>query len=217
MPRYFKYFPLEEYNLSNTSTSLDSVTNILAKFKFEDDFKENTIVYYEYDIVDGETPETLAYNLYGSSEQHWIILALNDIVNPSTDWPLSTTNLNNIIDKKYSAPEYANSSVALAGINWAKTHTHSYYKIETQTELITNKLYSDIIQLDANTYANVVSSTQTFTLANSNEIRIDVSKTTKTYYEYEVELNDAKRTIKILKNDFLPDVENEFRRVMNNA
>jgi hypothetical protein len=217
MPRYFKYFPLEEYTLSNTSTSLDTVTNILAKFKFDDDFKNNTVVYYEYDISEGETPEILAYNIYGSSEKHWIILAINDIVNPLTEWPLDNGDLISVIDKKYSTSEYANSSTAFAGVNWAKTNIHSYYKIETQTELNTNKSYETMIQLDANTYANVVSSSETFTLANSNQIRIDISRKTKTYYDYENDLNDSKRTIKILKNDFVPTVEAEFKRVMSNV
>jgi hypothetical protein len=37
------------------------------------------------------------------------------------------------------------------------------------------------------------------------------------FYDYEVEQNDAKRDIKILKSDFVPTVDQEFVRVISNV
>ena len=38
----------------------------MSRFKFENKFKENTVVYYDYIISDGETPEMIADKFYGS-------------------------------------------------------------------------------------------------------------------------------------------------------
>jgi hypothetical protein len=216
MPKYFNYFPLTEYSLSNTTSSMDVVTNILSKFKYEDGFTENTAIYYEYEVTDGETPEILAYKIYGSSEKHWIILSLNNIINPLTDWPLNQKSLNNLIDIKYSTSEYANNSTQYAGVNWAQSNNHSYYRIETQTNLFNNQKFINTTQIDGNTYANLVSSTNSYTLNNGYQIIIDINKDVKTYYEYEIEENEKKRTIKILKSEFVPAVESEFQKVISN-
>lgn len=214
MAKYFNYFPKEYYYLNDNSSSLDVVTNITSKFKFDDDFKNNTVVYYEYEVQDGETPEIVAHKLYGSTERHWIILSLNDIVNPQTDWPIKQNSLLKIIDKKYQAAEYANSSTTGAGTTWADTNIHSYYKVETQTNNLNQKKFIDKIQIDANTYANVTSSSESYTLQSGYSITLDITKETKTYLEYEIEQNDNKRTIKILKDEFIDSVEEEFKRVI---
>jgi hypothetical protein len=48
-------------------------------------------------------------------------------------------------------------------------------------------------------------------------LRIVVSKETKTYYEYETELNENKRNITILKPEFVIDIESEFINVMKDS
>jgi hypothetical protein len=51
-------------------------------------------------------------------------------------------------------------------------------------------------------------------LADSKIITIAVSKESQSYYDYEMELNESKRKIKLLKPDFVSSVEQEFRRVI---
>jgi hypothetical protein len=102
MAKYFNFFP-KTYYLSDTGTSADILTKITARFSYESSFKENTAVFYEYDIKDSDTPEGIAYKMYGSSERHWMVMLLNDIVNPLYDWPLDQREIVKYIDSKYSA------------------------------------------------------------------------------------------------------------------
>ena len=76
MAKYFNYFPKTAYTFDGTN--IQYVTNLLSKVSFESDFKENSVIYYEYLVSDGETPEIVAHKIYGSAEKHWIILMLND-------------------------------------------------------------------------------------------------------------------------------------------
>lgn len=213
MAQYFSKFPKTIYYPYYESTSADVVTNITARITFEQKFKNNTSTYYEYDIQDGDTPEIIASKIYGLPERHWIVLMMNDMVDPNYDWPLDQRTIIKYIDSKYTAN--ANTSAGQTGIQWAQNNTHSYYKIETRTDQQTNTIVKDTIRVDANTYANVVASTESIQLDDGNTITITVSKETKTYFDYETEENENKRTIKLLKSEFVESVEKEFDRIMN--
>jgi hypothetical protein len=208
MSKYFNFFPKVLYT-SDEKTS-DIVNNITARFNFEESFKTNTAVSYEYDVKDSDTPEIIADKFYGDSERHWIVLLFNDIMDPQFDWPMDYKTLINFIDNKYKA----NANSGQSGSNWAQSHTHSYYKIETRTVISTNSVNVNTIEVDANTYANIASSSSTVTLADGKVITIAISRDSQSYYDYEMELNESKRKIKLLKTEFVPTIEEEFRRVI---
>jgi len=208
MSKYFNYFPKTIYQLSDND--IDSAIKITSRFNFEQSFKDNSAVGYEYDIQDGDTPEIIANKLYGSSERHWIVLMFNNIVDPQADWPLDQRTLIRFIEDKYKA----NANVGQSGLSWAQSNNHSYYIIETRTTINTGDYLETKTETDANTYANAVSSITNITLSDGSPIKITMSKESKSYYVYETENNDSKRTIKLLKPEFIPAVEEEFRRVI---
>jgi len=213
MAKYFNYFPKTFYTSSIRSTGIDTVTNIIARFGFEQKLKQNYSVFYEYSIQDGDTPEIIASKFYDSVERHWIVLLFNDIIDPQFDWPLDQRTIINYIDEKYAANGAANTPVQ-SGLTWSQSlnNVHSYYKIITTTSS-TDSLV-ERLQVDANTYANVSTTTTTYSLQDGKTVTKAITKEIKTYYDYEIEQNEAKRTIKLLKPDFVPEVEKEFRRVI---
>jgi hypothetical protein len=208
MSKYFNFFPKTLYTV-DTITG-DAVKNITARFSFEESFKNNTSVCYEYDIKDSDTPEIIAAKFYGDSERHWIVLMFNDITDPQFDWPMDYRTLISFIDEKYK--DQANTGQS--GTNWAQSHTHAYYKVEKRTTLSTNTVVTNKFEVDSNTYANIVATNNDIALTDGNTIRIQISKETQTYYDYEMELNESKRRIKLLKQEFVPNIEEEFRRVI---
>ena len=211
MSKYFNYFPKTFYKLNENSNDVDTVTNITSRFGFEQAFKNNSAVYYEYDVQDSDTPEIIANKFYGSPERHWAVLMINDIVDPQFDWPLDQRTIISYIDEKYSA----NASVGQSGTTWAQANIHSYYKVETRTTNSTGAELQSKLEIDANTYANVAATTSNLTLNDGNSITIKVSKETKSYYDYEVEENEAKRTIKLLKPEFVSSIEEEIKIIFN--
>jgi len=213
MAKYFNYFPQTYYNLDNNKTSIDVVTNIMSKFSFEQQLKDNSTVFYEYNIQESDTPEIIAHKYYGNPEYHWIVLLFNDIIDPQYDWPLQYSQLISFVNSKYTANGAANTTVQ-SGLAWAQSSNNikEYYKVVTRTSS-TDSLVQKI-RLDANTYANVAESSTTYTLDDSSTVTETITKETKTYYQYEVDVNEEKRTIKLLKKDFVPAVEKEFKRVI---
>jgi hypothetical protein len=213
MARYFNYFPKTFYSKEVKNQSLDSVTNIIARFAFEETLKKNSTAFYPYEIKEGDTPEIIAKKFYDHQERHWIVLLFNDIVDPQFDWPLQGRVLNEYIDKKYSANNYADTAnTSVSGLSWAKSNIHSYYKTVKQITMEGTTI--EQFQVDANTYANVITSFAEHTLNDSSSITIEILKETKSYYDYEDGLNEKKRKIKLIKKEFVPAIEKEFKKVI---
>lgn len=207
MAKYFNYFPKTFYTLDD-SDGLDAVTNIISRYGLEKSFKENSSVYYKYDIQDSDTPEIIASKLYGSPERHWIVLAMNDILDPQFEWPLDYRTLIQFIDEKYTAN--ANTVAGQTGLEWAQSNIHSYYKVEKRTTSYSGNSIETKVEVDANTYANVSVSSSNITLSDGIGITIDTSKETKSYYDFEIETNEARRAINLLKPEFAFTLEQEL-------
>jgi hypothetical protein len=205
MAKFFRYFPKVYYDLTGTG-GLDVVTNITSRFGFEQSLKGNSLVYYDYEIQEGDTPEIIAYKFYKDVERHWIVLLYNNILDPQTDWPLFGDTFNRYVDKKYKEE---------GGLFWALNvnNIHSYYKISTRTSEDSEII--EKFQITAEEYANTASSIETYRLADGYDITEEISKETKTYYQYEVDLNDEKRKLKLLKPEYVSTVEKEFKSVIS--
>ena len=71
--------------------------------------------------------------------------------------------------------------------------------------------------MDANTYNSTVESTTNYTLEDGTSLSIAITKETKTYYEYEQEINENKRLISILKPEFVTEIEAELISTMKDS
>ena len=80
MPQYFTYFPKMYYDaVQDGTTSPKLVTNILRRVKVRDGIKNETAMFDKYQVVAGETPETVSYTLYETVDYYWTILLMNNI------------------------------------------------------------------------------------------------------------------------------------------
>ena len=208
MARFFRYFPKTLYYSKLDSKSLDTITNILTRFKFENSFKENSITYYEYDIKDSDTPEIIASKFYDSPEKHWVVLLINDIIDPQWEWPMDQGTMIKFIESKYSA----NATVGQTGVHWSKNNTKNYFIIQTRT-LSSGSITIDKTETDANTYANTSTYTTTLNLSDGNNLNIVLTKETRSYYDFEIDTNESKRTIKLLKPEFVYPLDQEIKRL----
>jgi hypothetical protein len=216
MAKYFNYFPKTLYTANNKTSGLDTVTNIIARFGFESKLKENSSAFYKYSIQESDTPEIIAGKYYENPERHWIVLLFNDIVDPQYDWPMQYQTFIDYVDNKYSANNYADTAnTSVSGLSWAMNvnNVQAYYKTVTRTSADGTTI-SEQITVDANTWANVAATTTNFTLQDGTTITEKVTKSKQSYYEYEQLTNEAKREIKLLKKDFVPEVEKEFKKII---
>ena len=86
MSRYFNYFPKLIYTSNGTSTVITDLMTRPALLQMDID---NSSLYYQYDIQEGDTPEIIASKYYGDAELHWAVMIPNQIIDPLYDWPMA--------------------------------------------------------------------------------------------------------------------------------
>ncbi len=220
MAKYFRHFPKTFYTPDTDTDGLDTVTNVIARFKISDALVDNTNMFYPYDVQDTDTPEIIADKMYGTPERHWIVLSLNKIIDPQWDWPMRQENFVEYLNKKYETEGTGNNTT---GVTWAldESNVQAYYKTVTRTITAgassrvsrSNSQIVEKLEIDASTYANVAISTDNYTLKDGNKVIETVTKSTESYYTYEFNLNEAKRTIRILQPDFALELDKSFKKV----
>lgn len=109
---YFQKFPLINYNEIASR-------NIFARVKILEAIKQSEVALLPYTIQEGERADTLANAYYGSPNYAWAIYLVNEITDPSHEWPKSEYDLNNFLQKKYGSLEDAREVILHYRVNWA--------------------------------------------------------------------------------------------------
>lgn len=189
--------------------SFSLVTNLTTRFTIESNVKENIFMYFKYDIKDGESPEVLSTKIYGTPFNHWLILMLNDIIDVESQWPLDGKQM-----AKYLNNKYGDKDPNKTGVIWAQTNIHSYYKV-ISAKVGTGIVKVDKFRVDVNTYNSITESYGNQLVLNDGNIyKYDITKETIDYFQYETEENDKKRTINLLKKEFVPAIEQQVKSLM---
>ena len=87
----FKRMPDVAYNYSNSITDPQFfiVKNLWRRNEVLDKYLTSLTLFDTYVIQDGETPESLARRFFNDSFLDWVILLINNIIDPFEDWPRS--------------------------------------------------------------------------------------------------------------------------------
>jgi hypothetical protein len=196
--QYFDTLP----KIIKTDANRNSIvmTDLMARCSIIPEILNNPMVYYDYDVQDGDTPEIVAYKYYGDSYRYWVVLFANQITDPQWDWPLNSNDFDAYITNKY--PSFNPYSTV-----------HHYEKIVTQYDATTQTTTTKNIIIDQTTYNSLITNTNTYTLPTGS-VTITISKAAVSYYDYELNLNESKRSIKILNSGYVEQLEKQFTDLM---
>ena len=99
---YFSRFPMMAYDMTGNG-NWKLLPNILRRVKLRTGLSSGMFLFDNYDVVDGERPEDIAFKLYGDPELHWIILMTNNITDRYYQWPLTQPQFQEHLKDKYGA------------------------------------------------------------------------------------------------------------------
>ena len=99
---YFDRFPLMAYDMKGNQ-QYKLLPNILRRVKLRAGIRAGSFLFDNYDVVDGERPEDVAFKIYGDAELHWVILMTNNVTDRYYQWPLSQPQFQEHITDKYGA------------------------------------------------------------------------------------------------------------------
>jgi hypothetical protein len=300
---YFQYFPKTLYSTNKEGTNLRIIPNLTTKVSFLQSVVDNESSYFKYQIKGGETPEQIAYRVYGDPEKHWIILLANQLIDPQFDWALGPSEFDKHIKQKYASlnislkttesypigytvgekvyqgSSYDRSDVdatvvaydsgtktlqvkfpsqvlangnTITGVSSAQTHTivaitnnedgyqwasntTNYYKVrETKTnsgdptnpEIIEYKVsaVSNVgnVQISSYNFTShtvqtsnaVLSYSNTYSLSDGTTLTVATVISPVSYFDYEVDLNESRRSIIVPKSSVAVQIESQFINLM---
>jgi len=101
---FFKAMPNFSYKINN---NINVSKDIFQRVGLDRQLT-SALALESYYIKEGETPDILANNIYGSSRYHWVILTVNDIVSLHDEWPKLDSEMYNYTSDKYGAGNHIN-------------------------------------------------------------------------------------------------------------
>ena len=192
---YFRELPNLRYPsfLKEKKSSLDyiEVKNVFRRIKLRDDLQSNFTIFNKYEIEEGMRPDTVAEELYGNPEFDWIILTVAGILNVRNEWPLNNRDLYNYCLDKYDD--------SLNSVRFFETKEVK----NADGKLILPK-------------GKVVDSG--FTIPNPDNVSANLNPVVGiSNYEYETRLNDEKRNIYVLREEYVQQFLSDIREIMTYA
>lgn len=171
-----------------------------------------------YYIKDEDTLELISYKFYGSTDYWWIIMITNNIIDYVNDMPMKGE-----IFIKYCCEK---NDIEYDTIN----HSHMFYlnkiKFYEKNGIITHIgdindfTYNVKPDLSKKRFDEPLNKDDFCVYEKEEEIGelIDMTKigTPVTILEYETRLNEEKRTIRILNQQYINDLLNDLYEVLNN-
>lgn len=219
---YFNNFPYVQYEFPNGQDSY--YKNISIRPAIAEALKgdlTNLSVYY---VEDGETPETIAFDVYGDPGMNWVIMLANDIMNLYTDWPVSEKTLEDVIYEKYRVQKDSDGIErtltdlqVLEFLDFVGTPGNGYtsdinlYDSDNSPKVIIKPHHFEDEDNEEYSYA-------TFSATKDAFGRTITNKTTLTpvsHYEYERSLNEEKRKIFIPSANIANRMKRELGSLLN--
>ena len=202
MASYFRNIPNFEYVNrlpdSHSSSEYIEVKNLFERGKIRNDIFKDVTYFTKYSIQGDDRPDNVAFSLYQDSGLDWVVLLANNIINIQDEWPLTQESFENYLLNKYGNEQ------SIHGI-----HHYESKEIKNSIGSIILKeglhvpQYFTLKFLDANlgTYTEVGGAG-------------DLITTEVTNYDYEVNLQNEKRNIYALKQNYLNIILTDMDRMM---
>jgi hypothetical protein len=176
----FSAFPKIYYSFDGGITPV-VVTDITKRFEIVDLVRDYATIYYTHYIQDGQRPDVVSNIYYQNSALDWIILMTNQILDPFYQWPLDYASFQRYIKSKYGS------------IPNAQQQIFQYQQIiQPSSQLVDGTIVPQrVVIVDETCYNSIID---------------EDSRAIVTAYQYEQQLNDARKTIKVIHESFVPQI-----------
>jgi hypothetical protein len=216
---YFRELPNILYQSplldKNSSRDYIIIKNIFRRAKLLDYLTGSATALNQYTIGDGERPDTIAEALYGDARLDYVVVLVAGITNIHHEWPLQDYQVYD-----YALQKYGSESEMLL------THHYETFEIRDNLDrqilppkLIVDeefKIYGSRSKYPSDTRYTLRAQTGYRQLDDKDEytVKTDNIAHAVSNIEYEVEQNNKRREIDILKTGYLQTFLNDFRDVV---
>jgi len=216
---YFRELPDIAYQSpllhKNSSTDYLIIKNIFRRSKLFDYLKDNILLFNKFVIGDGDRPDTIAEALYDDAGLDYVIVLVAGITNIHNEWPLQDYQVYEYTLEKYGSEAKMNE-------------IHHYETFEIKDEkgrliLPSNLIVDEDFKIDgtASKYPRTTRYTLNSDAGNTQlddkdefSVKTDNIAFPITNFQYEINENEKKREIDVLKPSYVGSFVNDLRDVV---
>ena len=197
---YFSQLPDFEYvNRTEDGKRISDYTtvkNLFKRGKLREDIFQETTFFEKYQIQGDDRPDNVAQKVYGDASLDWVVLLSNNIINLYEEWPLPQESFDAYILEKYN-------------MDYDKLYNgiHHYESNE-----VTNS--QGVVIFPKGVRVGAAQSVSYFDEVDNQQVTVDPVSKGIINYDYERDLNDAKRNIFLLKGMYLNIVYDDIEKMM---
>ena len=189
------------------------IKNIFRGSKLFDYLKDNVSLFNKYVLEDGDRPDTVAEQIYGSSRYDYVVILTAGITNITNEWPLQDYQMYDLALSKYGSETKMNE-------------IHHYETREIKDSkgrqiLPPNLIVDESFKIDGSSlrFGNnkfmLISGEAHKQLDDKNEYTIsDGIAVPVTNYQFEIRKNEERRNIDLLRPSYLQNFINDLKDVV---
>jgi len=198
MSSYFRRVPNFEY-VSRTADRKNigdyiTVKNFFKRVKLSDDIFNNLQFFEKYKIIGDERPDNVAFKVYNDETLDWVVLLSNNIIDVRTEWPMPQSSFENYLLDKYGS--YSNLEAV---------HHYETIEVKNTSGVVIVPKGLKVLSDYSVTYYDSGLDREVIATGITEEF---------TNYDYEVDIEDKKRNIYLLKASYLNLVFNDIETLM---
>ena len=198
MSNYFNLIPNFDYVSRLPDAKISDyiqVKNLFKRVLLREDIYSNLMYFTKYDIQGDDRPDNVAHRIYSDSTLDWLILLSNNITHIPTEWPLSQNDFDRFLLDKYGSYDNLYNGV----------HHHETVEVKDSNEVIIVPAGLEVSADFTTTYYDYY--------MKEMVTKLDITRPV-TNYQYEEKIQNKKREIFILKQEYVSVVMDDIADLM---
>ena len=197
MSSYFSELPDFEYVSRLPDAKISDYIRVKNLFKrgfLREDIFQDLAFFTKYQIIGDDRPDNVAFTNYNDSTLDWLVLMTNNILNVADEWPISQSSFDEIMLDRYGSYDTLFNGI------------HHYETTEVRDSRNRIIVPSGL---------KVVSDYSiTFFDDNADQMKTLTPVISVTNYQYEEKINNEKRSIYLLKPEYIQVVRDDIEVLM---
>ena len=198
MSSYFNLIPDFDYVSRLPDAKISDyirVKNFFRRASLREDIYQNLTFFTKYPIEGDDRPDNVAQKVYENPSLDWLILLANNITHIPSEWPMSQIDFDEFLLEKYGDYNTLYNGV----------HHHETIEVKDRNEVIIVRAGLEVNSDFTQTYYDYYDAE----MKTKSNITRPV-----TNYEYEEKLENKKREIFILKQEYLTVILDDLDEMM---
>ena len=198
MSSYFDLIPDFDYVSRLPDAKISDyirVKNFFRRATLREDIFQSLTFFTKYSIEGDDRPDNVANKVYSNSDLDWVILLANNITHIPTEWPMAQNDFDRFLLDKYD-----NYDTLYNGV-----HHHETIEVKDSNEVTIVRAGLEVSSDFTQTYYDYYDAE----MKTASNITRPV-----TNYQYEEKLENKKREIFVLKQEYLTVILDDIEDLM---